>query len=111
MDESNKPKKKRKKLSCTAKLKKEKEQIKYYRDLSWNRWSEIRELKNELREIEYYIKKQYYKISFKMKGRSDNIVSAVEIHKGYTLDDAIRVLKKNKLHPDTFELVDVKVLG
>lgn len=106
-----KPKKKKKKLSWTKKLK----SLRDYTDYLSGRNDELRDeicnLQNELREIAGLIQKKYFKVKFKIKAKNEEIYEYEEIKKAYSLDGAIRLIKLNKIHPSSFELIDVKILG
>lgn len=109
MTETVKNKKKPKSLS--AKLK----DMKKERD-GWHKrwrsiWDDNRKLYSELRELKSLLPVKYYKIEFKMKANTGGIYTYTENHESYTAEGAIQKLKENKTYPDTFELIDIKLMA
>lgn len=106
-----KVKKARKKKSLSAQLK----DMRKDRDRwSENYWHLHRQLLENIYICDRYIKilpQKYFKISFKIKSNDGFLIEKTEVSKGVDLDFAIEFLKSSKTHPETFELIDAKVLG
>ncbi len=109
MTDEKKPKKK---ISLTRRISKLKEELEELREKYHKLWDEKWNARRKLELIEECIDNKYYKIKFKMKAANgEHIVECEEIHRGLNVHHAIEVLKINKAKPDTFELLDIKLLG
>jgi len=104
-------KKKRPKKSLSAQIKslrKERDNLRK----SWDRLSEIRwKLQDELEILKDIVPLKYFRIEFKIKANNNETFKYTEIISSYTPELAIKKLLKNKTHPTTFELLDIKLLA
>ena len=80
---------------------------KYYED----QWKISRDLRYELNNLKSLLPLKYFKINFKIKSNNGLMVEVSEIIDSYSAEMAIEKLKKNKTHPSTFELLDIKQLA
>jgi hypothetical protein len=102
---------KRKTPSMSANIKKLRERIKESDELSTKQYYTIRELREEIRYLKQYVIFKFYRIDFKMKASSGSTFNYSEVKEAYSPQEAIEKVKKDKTYPDTFELVDIKVLA
>jgi chromosome segregation ATPase len=105
------PKTKKKKISLSAQIKKLKDRIKELEIYNQEAWDKYHELNREIDDLSGIINRKYYLINFKIKANSGEEFSYNETYEAYSLQSAIRKLKKNKTHPDTFKLIDLKIFG
>jgi len=104
----NKKKKKSKSLSRKLKeIKNNRDEWRYSYLMLKEEYSKLNLKINELRKL---VPLKYYKIEFKMKSKSGDVISKVECHEGYTYQHAIDRLKINKIYPDSFELINIEVM-
>ncbi len=104
-------KKKRKKKSMSSQIKELKKEIDRLRELLTKRWDVNYELERKLDKVRKVFPEKYFKVKFKIKSNSGHVVELEEIKESFSLNLAIEDIKLNKTHPNTFELVDVKVLN
>jgi hypothetical protein len=103
--------KKKKKKSWTARLNEARESIRYWEKRYDEQWKRFRSLRDRIEEIDKVYPKKYFKIKFKIKANLGHEVETEEIIEDFSLNLAIITLKKNKTFPDSFQLVDVKILN
>lgn len=105
----DKPKKKKPSLSTQIK------RLRIDRDSWYDYYLETRGKLDKLRGELSFVKKtfpmNYYKIEFKIKSNDGVIVPCEEIHQGINVEHAIHCCKNTKTHPNTFELIDIKLMG
>lgn len=104
-------KKKQKRKSLSAQLKAAQQEIKRsdkYREEYWNKWMETRK---EVLLLQQFIPKKYYRIKFKIMAVNELVYEFTEIITSYCAESAINQLKDPKKYPDTFELLDITLLG
>ncbi len=104
-------KKKKPKISLTSQIKKLRTEASKNRDSINTAWDEVYKLRKKLRMIETIFPKKYFKISYSIDSNSKIKVNSEEIIFDFTLELAIISLKSDKTFPDTFKLIDVKILG
>lgn len=101
----------KKKISLSKQIKILREKLKRSEKRYWELWQTYRKLRDQLNSIEKILPMKYFKIEFKIKAEDEYIYTYEEMIKEYTLQTAIDKLLDDKLHPESFELIDVKVLG
>lgn len=107
----DKEKKKKKKISHTKTIKNLRTRYACLDENYWTLWNSKQKLVNYIAEIQKVFPTKYFKITFKIQANNRMIGTYTEIKKNFSLDLAIDDLKKNKTYPDTFELVDLQILG
>lgn len=104
--------KKKKKVSHTEQLRK----LRKDRD-DWREWChenshKLHKAEMKIIELERMLPVKFYKITFKMLAIDDKTtVEYTEIIESYSVPLAIEKLKRDKKHPKTFKMVDLKVLN
>lgn len=104
-------KKKKAKKSWTSQIKRFKERIEESHQWGQRGWNEVRRLRLIVEVLERIYQKKYFKIEYKIQSNSKNVINYNEIIHSFCLELAIEKIKLNKTYPDTFQLIDVKILG
>ncbi len=104
-------KKVKKKKSNTAIIKDLREKIRRCDKESWKIWKINKDLRGEIALIRKYAPINFYKIAFKIKAANNLIYEYEKIVSAYSIEHAIENIKSNKLHPESFELINIISFG
>lgn len=74
-------------------------------------FEEWRDIYRELNQLRTLIPIKFYKITFKIKFNDERVLTHEKIVESYTPNLAIEEAKKDKAYPETFELIDIKLLA
>lgn len=107
----NKEIKKKKGKSLSAQLVSLRERLKYAENSFYEYRVQIGDLRNQLSRMKALLPLKYYKIKFKIKAQNDLVYEYTEIIEEFIAQLAIEKLLRNKMHPDTFELLDITCLA
>lgn len=107
MTEKKKPKRK----SMTATIKSLREDLATARERHQNMWQRWRDCNQELNSLRLLIPLKYYKIDFKIKSNAGHEVEHSQVVEHYSAELAIKEVKSNKTHPDTFKLLNITLMA
>lgn len=104
-------KKPAKKKSLSSQIKNLRLQSQKWEKYHEDQWQISRDLRYELNNLKSLLPLKYFKINFRIKSNDGFMVEVSEIIDSYSAEMAIKELKKQKTHPSTFELLDIKQLA
>lgn len=108
MEEKKRPKKKK---SLSAQIDFLRLKNHELRDYSENLHCKFREFQQKINFFQKILPKKYYRIKFKIMAENELFYEYTEIKESYSTEMAIIEVKTQKLHPSTFELLDITLLG
>lgn len=105
-------KKPKKRKSMSAQIKSLREENRSFRDAYYKiQYTTLPNLREEMRKLERIIPKKYYRIKYKIKAKNDLVYEYSDVIESYCAELAIEKLKSNKIHPNTFELIDITLMA
>ena len=104
-------KKPRKKKSMSMQIKSLRKKNNELEEWGYRGWRNYNKEKEKLEKINKILPKKYFKIKFKSQSSVGHYVESEQIRENFTLNMAIDDIKEKLALPQSFELIDVKILN